>query len=153
MKRREFITKSGAAAAGVATAAIAAPAIFPRSHTVAINYNLAEEFAGTWNNCPIFCGFSPRLVSDGRLEVKLFASGEVVPAFESIDAVSAGTVEMGHGAPYYWKGKAVASQLVSNFPFGLTAQEYNAWIQFGGGAELCDEFYQDALGCRVPYLW
>ncbi|MBL95912.1 MAG: ABC transporter substrate-binding protein [Magnetovibrio sp.] len=86
--------------------------------------------------------------SGGRLSIQLFASGEIVPAFESIDAVGAGTVEMGHGAPYYWKGKAPASQFVSNFPFGLTAQEYNAWYYYGGGDKLCDELYQDAFGCK-----
>jgi TRAP-type mannitol/chloroaromatic compound transport system substrate-binding protein len=85
--------------------------------------------------------------SGGRLTVQLHASGEIVPAFESIDAVKSGTVEMGHGAPYYWKGKAPASQFVSNFPFGLTAQEYNAWYHFGGGAALCDEVYE-GLGCK-----
>lgn len=67
----------------------------------------------------------------GRLEVKLFASGEVVSAFESIDAVGAGTVEMGHGSPYYWKGKAAASQFVSNIPFGLTAQDTMPGITMG----------------------
>ena len=53
----------------------------------------------------------------GRITVQLFASGEVVPAFESIDAVGSGTVEMGHGAPYYWKGKAPAAQFFSRGGF------------------------------------
>ena len=148
MKRRDFIKKSGAAAAGVATAAIAAPAISQNRMQWRLITTWSKNLPGLGTTAQYFAD-QVTACSDGRLEIKLFASGEVVPPFESIDAVSAGTVEMGHGAPYYWKGKAIASQLVSNFPFGLTAQEYNAWIYFGGGAELCDEFYQDALGCRL----
>ena len=42
--------------------------------------------------------------SSGRLSVKVYGAKEIVPAFEALDAVSNGTVKMGHGAPYYWKG-------------------------------------------------
>ena len=44
-------------------------------------------------------------MSGGRLKVKVYAAGELVPALEVFDAVSRGTAEMGHGAPYYWKGR------------------------------------------------
>jgi len=44
-------------------------------------------------------------MSGGRLEVKVYGAGELVPAFEIFDAVSRGTAQMGHGASYYWKGK------------------------------------------------
>jgi TRAP-type mannitol/chloroaromatic compound transport system substrate-binding protein len=147
MKRRDFLKKSGAAAAGVASAALAAPAISQDRKQWRLITTWPKNLPGLGTGAQYFAD-QVTACSDGRLEVKLYASGEVVPAFESIDAVSAGTVEMGHGAPYYWKGKSVASQLVSNFPFGLTAQEYNAWYQYGGGAQLCDELYQNELGCR-----
>ena len=147
MKRRDFIKGSSAAVAGVASAAIAAPAISQNRKQWRLITTWPKNLPGLGTTAQFFAD-QVTACSNGQLEVKLYASGEVVPAFESIDAVSSGTVEMGHGAPYYWKGKAIASQLVSNFPFGLTAQEYNAWYMFGGGAELCDEFYQDALGCR-----
>ena len=144
MKRRDFLKKSGAAAAGVASAALAAPAISQDRKQWRLITAWPKNLPGLGTGAQYFAD-QVTACSDGRLEVKLYASGEVVPAFESIDAVSAGTVEMGHGAPYYWKGKSIASQLVSNFPFGLTAQEYNAWYQYGGGAQLCDELYQANL--------
>ncbi len=147
MKRREFLTKSGAAAAGVASAAIAAPAISQDRKQWRLITTWPKNLPGLGTGAQYFAD-QVTACSNGRLEVKLYASGEVVPAFESIDAVAAGTVEMGHGAPYYWKGKSIASQLVSNFPFGLTAQEYNAWYFYGGGEQLCDELYQAELGCR-----
>lgn len=81
-------------------------------------------------------------MSNGRLDIKVYASGELVPALEVFDAVSRGTAEMGHSASYYWKGKVPAAQFFTTVPFGLTAQELNAWIYFGGGAELWEEVYE-----------
>ncbi len=81
--------------------------------------------------------------SGGRLAVKVFGAKEVVPAFEAMDAVGNGTVEMGHGAPYYWKGKVAAAQFLASVPFGMTAQEVNAWYQWGNGQKLGDQVYKE----------
>ena len=80
-------------------------------------------------------------MSGGRLEVKVYGAGELVPAFEVFDAVSAGTAQMGHGSAYYWKGKLPEAQFFSTVPFGLTAQEMSGWLYFGGGLELWREAY------------
>ena len=57
------------------------------------------------------------------------------------DGVAGGTAEMGHASAYYWKGKHEATQFFSAVPFGLTAQEINGWLSYGGGQELWDELY------------
>ncbi|MCV2402057.1 TRAP transporter substrate-binding protein [Marinomonas sp. C2222] len=80
-------------------------------------------------------------MSGGRLTVKVYAAGELVPPLEVFDAVSRGTAEMGHSASYYWKGKVPAAQFFTTVPFGLTAQEFNAWVYHGGGLELWEELY------------
>ncbi|MBJ7536409.1 TRAP transporter substrate-binding protein [Marinomonas transparens] len=80
-------------------------------------------------------------MSGGRLNVKVYAAGELVPPLEVFDAVSRGTAEMGHGASYYWKGKMPAAQFFTTVPFGLTAQELNSWIYYGGGLALWEELY------------
>ncbi len=80
-------------------------------------------------------------MSGGRMRVKVYGAGELVPAFEIFDAVSRGTAEMGHGAAYYWKGKSEAAQFFSTVPFGLTAQEMNAWFYYGDGLKLWTELY------------
>jgi TRAP-type mannitol/chloroaromatic compound transport system substrate-binding protein len=82
-------------------------------------------------------------MSGGRIDIKVFGAGELVPPFEIFDAVSRGTAEMGHGSAYYWKGKSEAAQFFTTVPFGLTAQEMNAWIYHGGGLELWTELYTD----------
>ena len=72
-------------------------------------------------------------MSNGRLMIKAYAAGEIVPALEVFSAVSSGTAEMGHGAAYYWKGKIPAAPLFTSVPFGLNAQEMNGWLHYGGG--------------------
>jgi len=81
-------------------------------------------------------------MSGGRITVKVYGARELVPAFEVFDAVSQGTAELGHGSAYYWKGKSEGAQFFSTVPFGLTADEMNAWLYFGGGMELWRETYK-----------
>ena len=80
-------------------------------------------------------------MSGGRLTVKVYGGGELVPAFEVLDAVSRGVAEMGHGGAYYWKGVIPASPFFSCVPFGLTGAEMNGWFYHGGGMQLYHEAY------------
>jgi TRAP-type mannitol/chloroaromatic compound transport system substrate-binding protein len=79
--------------------------------------------------------------SNGRLKIKVYAGGELVPALEVFDAVSRGTAQMGHDASYYHRGKVPAAQYFTSIPFGLNANETNAWLYYGGGWELWKEYY------------
>ena len=81
-------------------------------------------------------------MSDGRLTVKVYGGGELVPPLEVFDAVSNGTADMGHAGAYYWKGKEPAAQFFAAVPFGLNAQEISSWIHYGGGQALWDEVYK-----------
>lgn len=78
-------------------------------------------------------------LSEGQIKIKVYAAGELVPAFESFDAVADGTADMYHGAEYYWSNKSSAFPFFTSVPFGMTAQELSGWIDFGGGQELWDE--------------
>lgn len=80
-------------------------------------------------------------MSNGRLSIKVYAANELVAPMEVFDAVANGSAQMGHGASYYWVGKAPAAALFTTVPFGMTAQEMNAWIAYGGGIELWRELY------------
>lgn len=81
------------------------------------------------------------IMSNGRLNIKVYAGGELVPPLQTFDAVSQGTVELGHGAGYYWAGKIPAAQFFTAVPFGMNAQGMNAWLYAGGGLELYKEVY------------
>ncbi|MDX2470298.1 MAG: TRAP transporter substrate-binding protein [SAR324 cluster bacterium] len=153
MERRHFVKAGlGAAAAAVALAGcekkgeeskIGAPAV----HT---QKTLKWKMVTTWpKNFPAlgtganFLAETITKMSGGRIEVKVYGAGELVPAFECFDAVSKGTAEMGHGSPYYWKGKNPTFQFFSSVPFGLTALEMGGWMNHGGGQELWDQAYSD----------
>ncbi len=77
--------------------------------------------------------------SEGRIEVDVYAAGELVDAFEIFDAVSEGVADIYHSPEYYWQGKSPAFSYYAAVPFGLTANEMAAWIHFGGGQALWDE--------------
>ncbi len=81
-------------------------------------------------------------MSGGRLKIKVYGAGEMVPGFEVFDTVLSGTAQMGHSAAYYWKGKIPASSFFTAVPFGMNAQETNAWLHYGGGLELWQKLYK-----------
>jgi TRAP-type mannitol/chloroaromatic compound transport system substrate-binding protein len=144
MRRRQVVKTLGAG--GLAAGAVAST--FPKP---AISQNLLQwrmvttwpaNFPGLGTGANLLADLIGKM-SDGRLTVQVYGAGEIVPPFESMDAVASGTVEMGHGAPYYWQGKHVATSFISVIPFGLTAQEQNAWFYTGGGQELADRVYAE----------
>ncbi|MCS7004655.1 MAG: TRAP transporter substrate-binding protein [Cytophagales bacterium] len=80
--------------------------------------------------------------SGGRMKISVYGGGELAPAMEGFDAVSQGAVEMGHGASYYWAGKAQASTFFTSIPFGMNAQQMHSWILAGGGLALWRKMYE-----------
>jgi len=141
MKRRDFMKKVAGGAALAAGTTVAAPAIAARKR---FNWKLVT----TWPpNFPIFQEgvekFAKDLeeMSERRLRISVFAGGELVPALQAFDAVSQGTVQMSHGAAYYWAGKVPAAQFFTAVPFGMNAQGMNAWLYQGGGLKLWREIY------------
>ncbi|OUS30364.1 ABC transporter substrate-binding protein [Thalassotalea sp. 42_200_T64] len=82
------------------------------------------------------------LMSNGRLTIQVYGAGQLVPGFEVFDTVANGTAEMGHSGAYYWKGKIPAASFFAAVPFGMNAQETNAWLHYGGGLELWQKLYK-----------
>lgn len=82
-------------------------------------------------------------LSGGRIKITVYGAGELVPAFEIFDAVSSGVAELGHGSAYYWKGKNETFQFFSTVPFGMSANEMNAWLYKGGGMNFWRKAYEN----------
>jgi TRAP-type mannitol/chloroaromatic compound transport system substrate-binding protein len=141
IQRRQFLTKAAAAGtAAVAASTLPKPAIAQE--------RMEWKMVTSWpKGLPGLATGAERLaqritdLSGGRLSVKVYAAGELVPALQVLDAVSSGTAEMGHDASYYHIGKAPAAGFYTAVPFGMTAQELNGWVYYGGGQELWDELY------------
>ena len=138
MKRRDFLAGAAAVGAVGAASAVSAPAIASGKRTLKMVTTWPKNFPGLGTGA---ARAAKRItdMSDGQLTVKLFSAGELVPPFESFDAVSNGTADMYHAAEYYWQGKHKAFNFFTAVPYGLTANEMDAWIHHGGGQELWDE--------------
>ena len=80
-------------------------------------------------------------MSGGRLAIRVYAAGELVPALECFGAVANGTAQLGHDASYYHSGKSEGAPFFTAFPFGFTVAEMDAWVNFGNGQKLWDELY------------
>jgi len=147
--RRRFMVKAGLAVGAAAVAAGCGRAEQPAPASVVRKSRQYEwKMVTSWpKNFPGLGTGANHLaatlesISGGRLKVKVYGAGELVPALGVFDAVSRGTAELGHSAAYYWKGKHEASQFFAAVPFGLTATEMNGWLRYGGGQELWDELY------------
>jgi len=146
MKRRDVIRGLGVGAAAAAVAACSRDAGTAGSaaDTRAFEWRLVTTWPANFPGLGTGAiEFAKRVeaCSGGRLKIRIYGDGELVPAFEIFDAVSSGTAEMGHGAAYYWKGKVPAASFFASIPFGMIAQEMNAWLYYGGGWELWKEAY------------
>jgi TRAP-type mannitol/chloroaromatic compound transport system substrate-binding protein len=150
MRRREFTKLAAAGAFG----AVAAPAVV-RAQT-AFNWKMTSFYgpnAAFYSTGP---GSAKDLIkriddmSGGRIKIQFYGAGELIPAGEGFDAVSAGTVEMNYANAYFWTGKLFAGQFFTAVPFGLNFQGFNGWMYDGGGLQLWREAY-DRFNL-VPFL-
>ncbi len=141
MDRRSFIRKAGAVGAGVTATALAAPAIAQENPK--ITWRMTSSFT---KGLDILFGAGQTVAdhvkeaSGGNFVIQHFAGGEIVPALQAADAVTAGTVEMAHTCAYYYVGKDPTFALGTSVPFGLNARQTNAWFNQAGGNELLNEF-------------
>ena len=159
MDRRKFVKSAGVAGAAGLLAACGNKAATEEcgdAGASASGENIEWKMVTTWpRDFPGLgegANYLARIIgemSGGRLTVKVYGGGELVPPFEVFDAVKRGVAAMGHGGAYYWKGVIPASPFFSCVPFGLSGAEMNGWFYHGGGMELYREAY--APHGVVPY--
>ncbi|MGI9450849.1 MAG: TRAP transporter substrate-binding protein [Geminicoccaceae bacterium] len=137
MKRRAFLSTS---AAGAAATTLAAPAIAQDIRQWKMVTAWPKNLPGPGVAAQMLADRITAL-SGGRIEVKLFAAGELVPGRGVFDAVSEGTAELYHAVPAYWGSKSKGILLFGSQPFGLRADEQFGWLHHGGGQALYDEMY------------
>lgn len=139
MKRRDFFLKSALLASLGLTSQKSVAAKKPEYSWKMVT-TWPKNFPGLGTGAENLANLINKL-SGGRIKITVYGAGELVPAFEIFDAVSRGIAELGHGSAYYWKGKNESLQFFSTVPFGLTANEMNAWLYYGGGQELWQKAY------------
>jgi len=149
MKRRGFLKTAGMAAGATATATGIAHADGKKIYHWKMVTAWPKNFPGLGTGAN-FLARKITEMTNGQVKVNVYGAGELVPALQVFDAVSSGTVQMGHAAAYYWKGKAPAAQFFAAVPFGLTADEMNSWFYHGGALELWQKIYDPFGIIGVP---
>jgi TRAP-type mannitol/chloroaromatic compound transport system substrate-binding protein len=153
MKRREFLSSAAVTglAAGAGATTIAAPAV--AQSMPELKWRLASSFPKSLDT---LFGASEVIAkrvaeaTDNKFQIRAFAAGEIVPGLQVVDAVQAGTVEMGHTANYYYVGKDPTFAFDCAIPFGLNARQQNAWMYEGGGLQLMREFFKEYNCHSIP---
>jgi len=148
LKRRDFLKAGGA---GLASTAIAAPAI--AQSTPPLKWRCTSSFPKSLDT--LFGGsevFAKAVAeaTDNKFQIQVFAAGEIVPGLQALDAVTNGTVEMCNTAAYYYAGKDPTFSFGTAVPFGLNARMQMAWQRFGGGMELMNELYKKFNAYGIP---
>jgi TRAP-type mannitol/chloroaromatic compound transport system substrate-binding protein len=139
LSRRNFFKK--ASLAGLSTALIPAYAISkPKNYEWKMIMTWQKTLPGLGTGA---IRLAKRIedLSSGRIKIKIFSGGELVPPTGIFDAVANGVAELGHTAPYYWLNKNKSCAFFCSVPGGLTSFEQNAWVYYGGGQRLWDELY------------
>jgi TRAP-type mannitol/chloroaromatic compound transport system substrate-binding protein len=149
--RRRFIAGAGVAGAGALAASLPAPAIAQAQPE--LKWRCASSFPKSLDT--IYGGAEDiaayvAAMTDGKFQIRAFAAGEIVPAFQVLDAVQKGTVELGHSASYYYVGKDPTFAFDTAIPMGLNTRQQNAWLYRGGGLELLREFFKDYNIVPIP---
>jgi len=145
MKRRSFLKGAGAAALGAATvSSFPAPAI-SGGHMEWIACSAFGKASGLGKAIDRFASYINN--ASDKLKITVYHGGELVPPLESLDAVRSGAAQMAYGAGYYWTNISMAPSFSAALPFGLTAQEQNAWCYYGGGIEAADKAY-NSIGVK-----
>ena len=141
MQRRSFLKNTGMA--GI-LAAGSAPAFAQGAPTV--KWRCASSFPKSLDTIYGAAETAAKTVSDitgGKFQIQVFAAGEIVPGLQVADAVQNGTVEAGQTAAYYYFGKHPNFVFETGLPFSMNQRQYYAWLEFGGGHELINEFYKE----------
>ena len=141
MKRRSFLTGAaltGATLGGVAATAFPTPALSQGRRELKMVTSWPARFPGLGMSA---MRLAKRIsqATDGRISVQIHAGGDFVHPLKCNDAVQQGVADMYHSFDYYYGLKATAYMFFTAVPFGFTANEIDAWIQWGGGQKLWDE--------------
>jgi TRAP-type mannitol/chloroaromatic compound transport system substrate-binding protein len=139
MKRRDFLTKAGAGATLAAVAGAAHAQAQPARWRMATMWPKSlDAMQGSAEN------FARRVtaITEGKLEIRPYAAGEIVPPLQVFDAVGAGTIECGHVLSSFFFGKNPAIAFDAGLPFGLNMRQQCAWMYEGGGLELMREVFK-----------
>jgi TRAP-type mannitol/chloroaromatic compound transport system substrate-binding protein len=139
-------------------AAVAAAAAFSASALAqTTNVKMQAAWPASLTLYENFTYFVDRLnkISGGSLKVDAMPAGQVVPAFEVLDATHKKVLDGAHAWSGYWVGKNKTAILFTGGPggtFGMDMIDAIGWMYHGGGIDLAQEFFQKELRLNVHWI-
>jgi len=94
-------------------------------------------------------------MSGGQLKIDAMPAGQVVPAFEVLDATHKKVLDGAHSWSGYWVGKNKTAILFTGGPggtYGMDMIDAFGWMHHGGGIELAQEFFQKELKLNIYWI-
>ena len=82
-------------------------------------------------------------VTDGRINLKIFEPGKIVPPLEISPSISRGDLPAAYNYLAYDQGRIPSAVLFSAVPFGMEPWEYAAWWFEGEGSQLAADLYHE----------
>jgi len=138
----------GILALAVAVGLLAVTPVFAAEKAEKADPKVRWNLAMTWNstltpfvNAPMQVAQMVSDMTGGNFVIKVDGAEKHKAPLEILDMVKGGQFEMGHSASYYWKGKDATTAIFTTVPFGMNADEQNAWLYYGGGMALMQKCY------------
>ena len=140
----------------VAMAAVAAFSAGAQAQQV-VNLKMQATWPASLTLYENFTYFVERVgkISNGTLKIDAMPAGQVVPAFEVLDATHKKVLDGAHAWSGYWVGKNKAAILCTGGPggtFGMHMIDAMGSLHHGGGNELCSELFQKELKLNVQWF-
>jgi TRAP-type mannitol/chloroaromatic compound transport system substrate-binding protein len=139
---RRRVLRTATACAPFAVAGLATPAIASGTRKLRMATAWPEGMPGLHDGA-VRLAHRIGVLTNGELEIELQTAGKPLGAFDLLDALAAGDIDLSHGTSYYWTSRSPGFVFFATIPFGMMAHEHFAWLRYGGGQELWDRLGHD----------
>jgi TRAP-type mannitol/chloroaromatic compound transport system substrate-binding protein len=146
---------------GLAFAVVDSPSVFAQGKTFKWRMQSVDD-AGLMEYKMIPVAFADRVrqLSNGRLDIKVFPPGGLVPSFEVWEAMRKGVFEMTQHYLVYWSGKEPGFKAAQEWPACNDPLQGLIWIYHGGGMEISNKMtekygirYIGATPMEREHIW
>src|SRR5713226_5189188 len=153
MRRRDVMRHSIRSAVILAAAAAFSAGVYAQQ---TVTLKMQATWPASLTLYENFTYFADRVskISGGSIKIDAMPAGQVVPAFEVLDATHKKVLDGAHAWSGYWVGKNKAAILCTGGPggtFGMDMIDAIGWMHHGGGNEFCNEFFQKELKLNVQW--
>src|SRR5262249_26675257 len=136
MRRRDVLAGAGSLTTGAASS-FPAPAIAQGIRRLKMVTDWTEDTPGLHTGA-VRLAQTIGAATGAPIKSDVYPAAALAPPLNTSDAVSAGVADMYHTSEVSFPANPPALQFSPPFPFGFTADELFAWVQYGGGQELWD---------------